>query len=534
MIKKKYTLFALGVLTLSCASVLARFTLFDNSDGGKDERVWIVESRIRFLAKGKKSSLDVPLLRRYGNTRVISEKITRPGLTVSGKVKKNNNGRSVTFIAGRPGIYTVLTEDVVSVSAGLPDLTGNSKKKKDLENINIYLKDENNFPGKSKEIKSELERIISPGDDSTGSIEKIFRYVYKKYYPPPEKISVIRPGITVTSQRALMKVNTFISLIRGTGLPARMVAGLVMESDRNTGVYYWAEVFILDEWLPFDPVRGYAFRLPAGYVIYRYGEGELYGYRNIKILETNHSIREGNYRIYRNTGRNERLIDIFNIKRLSIDTRKALLHLLLIPFGALFTAFCRLIIGIRSYGTFTPTLLAMTILYADWVSVFIVILVIGIVSILGRSVFPDKMNRVPRLSIILTIISLTIVLSVSLVEYLSININGDVFLLPIIILTSLVDRFYTSIDDSGIKQALYMLVWTVIITGGCFLIMQIDILGEFILSFPETHFVTIAVMFLMEKYTGDKIIEYTPLKAYSGATYKPKPDGKQLDLPFKK
>ncbi len=534
MIKKKYIFFALGVLFLTCASVFARFTLFDASGGGKDERVWIVESRIKFLTKEKKSSLVVPLLRRYGNTRIISEKITRPGLTVSRKVKKNNNVSSVTFIAGRPGIYTVLTEDVVSVSAGLPELTGNSKKKNDLENLNIYLKDENNIPGKAREIKSELGRIISSGDDSTSSIEKILRYVYKKYNPASVMISEKRPGITVKTQRSLMKVNKFLSLIRGTGLPARIVAGLVMESDRNTGIYYWAEVFILDEWIPFDPVRGYAFRLPEGYVMYRYGKGELYGYRNIKILETNHSIREGDYRIYRYSGRNERLIDIFNIKRLTIDTRKALLHLLLIPFGALFTAFCRLIIGIRSYGTFTPTLLAMTILYADWVSVFIVILVIGTVSILGRSVFPEKMNRVPRLSIILTIISLTIVLSVSLVEYLSININGDVFLLPIIIVTSLVDRFYTSIDDSGIKQALYMLVWTVLITGGCFFVMQIDILGEFILSFPETHFVTIAMMFLMEKYTGDKIIEYTPLKAYSGATYKLKPDGNQLELPFKK
>jgi hypothetical protein len=144
------------------------------------------------------------------------------------------------------------------------------------------------------------------------------------------------------------------------------------------------------------------------------------------------------------------------------------------------------------------------------------------------------MNRVPRLSIILTIISLTIVFSVSFIEYLSIDMNGDVFLMPIIILTSLVDRFYTTIDERGFVTSIYMLVWTIVVTGGCFFIMQIDVLGELILNFPESHLVTLSLIFLMEKYTGNKFIEYTPLKAYSGAAYKPEPDGTQLELPFKK
>ena len=36
------------------------------------------------------------------------------------------------------------------------------------------------------------------------------------------------------------------------------------------------------------------------------------------------------------------------------------------PLGALLTAVLRTIIGIRTFGTFTPTLLALAFVYNDW------------------------------------------------------------------------------------------------------------------------------------------------------------------------
>ena len=40
--------------------------------------------------------------------------------------------------------------------------------------------------------------------------------------------------------------------------------------------------------------------------------------------------------------------------------------ILLLPLGALVTAIVRTIIGTRTFGTFTPTLLALAFVYNDW------------------------------------------------------------------------------------------------------------------------------------------------------------------------
>ena len=56
---------------------------------------------------------------------------------------------------------------------------------------------------------------------------------------------------------------------------------------------------------------------------------------------------------------------------------------LILPLGALFTAFVRTIIGIRTFGTFSPTLLALAFVYNDFRSglcIFAVVLATGFIS----------------------------------------------------------------------------------------------------------------------------------------------------------
>ena len=67
---------------------------------------------------------------------------------------------------------------------------------------------------------------------------------------------------------------------------------------------------------------------------------------------------------------------------------------------------------------------------------------------------PEKMTRVPRLSIILTIVAVGMVFSISIMDYYKLNPNPAVILLPIIVLTNLVDRFYKTTDEGGIIAAL--------------------------------------------------------------------------------
>ena len=61
-------------------------------------------------------------------------------------------------------------------------------------------------------------------------------------------------------------------------------------------------------------------------------------------------------------------LDIFDLRRLPIELHEVLKVILLLPLGALVTAIVRTIVGLRTFGTFTPTLLALSFVYNDWLT----------------------------------------------------------------------------------------------------------------------------------------------------------------------
>ena len=105
--------------------------------------------------------------------------------------------------------------------------------------------------------------------------------------------------------------------------------------------------------------------------------------------------------------------DILDLTRLSLDARVNMAILLLLPLGALLTTSCTNIIGIRTYGTFTPTLLALTTIYAEWITTLFIFSTIAFIGLFGRSFMPDKLTRTPRLTIVFTIVAMSMTLGIS-------------------------------------------------------------------------------------------------------------------------
>jgi hypothetical protein len=61
-----------------------------------------------------------------------------------------------------------------------------------------------------------------------------------------------------------------------------------------------------------------------------------------------------------------RLLSVLDLTRTPAQTQSALSFLLLMPVGLLITALARSLIGMRTIGTFSPTLLALSQARSDW------------------------------------------------------------------------------------------------------------------------------------------------------------------------
>jgi hypothetical protein len=134
------------------------------------------------------------------------------------------------------------------------------------------------------------------------------------------------------------------------------------------------------------------------------------------------------------------------------------------------------------------------------------------VAVGGRSLFPESITRTPRLSIIFTLVAIVLVFSVSVMEEFELNKSGKIILLPVVILTTLVDNLYRTIEERGIDIAMRRLLWTIFIMLICLPVVQFETLGHLILKYPEIHFMTLALFLVISIYKGRQLINLPIIK----------------------
>ena len=241
----------------------------------------------------------------------------------------------------------------------------------------------------------------------------------------------------------------------------------------------------------YDPENGFLRELDYNIVPVRRDGVELIRVTNSTDLTTSYSI-EGIPPATRTA------LGILDLRRLPGKLHEPIKVVLILPIGALFTALVRTIIGIRTFGTFSPTLLALAFVYNDWQSglcIFFVVIATGFISrtLLDRL----KLLLVPRLGIILTMVVMLMVLSISVMNYFKWVPAGQTVLLPMVILTNLVERFYVTSEEDSIFQAVRLLVTSVFMALAIYLLLSSPGLGNLLFYYPELHFFTVVALILM-------------------------------------
>jgi len=326
----------------------------------------------------------------------------------------------------------------------------------------------------------------------------------------------------------LGRARLMIALNRINDIPARLVTGLVLRDSVVKEPYYWVEVYDEENgWQAFDSEKGYNKTVPASYVAFGYDTPEIFSVNDETKLSVKFTISEDLEILdVERFKQDKNILDIFDFQRLDIDTRQALTLLLLLPFCVLLTAFLRHVLGLNPYGTFTAPLLSLAMVYAEMVVTLIVASIVIFLALLGRSILPKTLSRAPRLSLIFTFVALAMVLSVSVMSYFSIEQGGTIILLPTIILVSIVDRFYSYMDDVSAHAALIRLAITILIAFLCTPILQSDNLGTFILTFPEFHLITAALVLILSSYKGKKLTDHPYLALFGVVKTSKKTDKK--------
>lgn len=443
--------------------------------------------------------------------KVISQSFYHPGLKVL-SAKPEETG-SIRMRATTSGIIELLVEYHVQVSP-TPKLQVGDKPALSAEKRALYLGSNENVDITFPALLALSDRLQNDAANKPQLLHNIFLHSQNLVKVKHPRFDEIKAAIASNKATTLGRARLMVALCRASSIPARLVTGFLLEENNAAAPYYWVEVYDEDkQWLSYDPEKGYEAEVPNTHVALRYDRPDSFTIDDGKLIAVKYSVEEDIDALSVARFEQEKnIFDIFDLRRLDIDTRQTLIKLLILPICILLTAFFRHVLGLYPYGVFTAPLLALAMVYAEPLITLVIAGVVIFLALLGRSILPKTLSRSPRLSLVFTFVAISMAFSVSLLSYFSIDPGGSIILIPTIILASIVDRFYSYMDESGTHAALLRLGVTVLIAIVCIPILINEALGALLLAYPELHLVTAALVLMLSQYKGIKLTDHRYLR----------------------
>jgi len=313
------------------------------------------------------------------------------------------------------------------------------------------------------------------------------------------------------------KSRLMVALARHIGIPARLVGGKILNQGQSRATHVWVELYVSGYWVPFCPTNDYFAKLPSNYLVLYHGDQPA-------ITHT----QDINFKYYFNLKKRliqktagtisgaDNPLDILNIwaafERAAISI-ELLRIILMLPIGILVVVMFRNLIGVETFGTFMPALLAVGFRETGLLIGAVMFAAIILFGLLIRLVLSRlQLLHMPRLAIILTTVVLFILgMTIAGVKYNYLDV-ARVALFPIVILALTVERFFLITEEFGAKHALRLSVLTLFVASCSYGLMSWRLLQSIVLSFPEVLLVVIAVHIYIGRYSGFRIMEYFRFK----------------------
>ncbi len=498
---------SLGLCLFFYKSVILDFPLFPN----KQAESWYIEAKIELESRGAPVKAKLYLPFETNGYALVDENFINHGYGFTTKKATDTHNRIATWskravkgkevIFYRAIIYGINSplEGQRAVKPPHPTLTykNDEVKNKAVDNpgyaalINL-IEEIHSRSADASSFVTELLKISNTNDERILRIKEVFPETTKEY------------GL--------------ISMVLNyAGIPARIVNGLALaDSKRNATFEHWVEYYDQSKWHKLDEdnnehktaeweekrVMPWWIGSKKFFTI----DGNVSS--NVSISVKRHTESALTEAIWQ--GREvSSFVHAFSVFSLPVDVQLLFQILLLIPIGCLVSGVLRQIVGINTFGTFMPVLVALAFRETQllWgIAFFIIIVGFGLIF---RTYF-DRLQllMVPRLTAVLTIVVLAIFVISLICFKLGITSGLSISLFPIVILTMVIERMTLKWEEHGPKEALSAATNSLIVAVIAYWFMNNGLIVHLIVTFPELLLVILAISLVLGRYNGYKLTEY--------------------------
>ena len=474
------------------------------------DSVWRLTYNISFHAAKSGLPLHAAVPRDTVHCRVFRQELRYSGLNTDRLRPTRYDTREFNVSTQRSGDFHLSARFDIHISPHTTFRMGKAGVELSAAERARYLRSTKSTQAESPVVLQTLERLQENLTNKDELLSRLYEFCRNELVSKPGEASDAARVLTQKSGSQVGRARALVALCRAAKMPARLVAGFEIRRETTAAKRVgWVEVLPKDEWLPYDPDNGFERELPPNFLAARHDGADI-----IHAPDVSDTLRVA-YSLVRLPApgsilgrRGHQLVDIFDLTRLRLEMHEVLSLMLLIPLGALVTTVFRTLIGVRTFGTFTPTLLALSFVYSDWRTGLVVfVVVVGLGLIVRALIDRLKLLMVPRLSVILTLVVVCIVFSVSILDYYHLTPTAQAVLLPMVIVTSTIERFYVTTEEDGPRFAIQLMSSTVVLAFLCYLVLRWEAVGRLLLTYPECHFFTLAMLLLIGRYTGYRLTE---------------------------
>lgn len=188
--------------------------------------------------------------------------------------------------------------------------------------------------------------------------------------------------------------------------------------------------------------------------------------------------------------------------------RQLVEFLLLLPVAALVCCVVRNVIGLHTFGTFAPALLGLAFREVHSpVGVFVLLTVLSIGWVLRRGVAQLNLLQVPRSAVMLSLVVGLLVAFILIAHALGRPMGQALPFLPLVIVTGLVERFWTTEEEDGTPAAVRTMIATLVTSVAVFLVVRMPAIASTVMKHPEVLGLVIAGQLVIGRYTGYRLVE---------------------------
>ena len=467
---------------------------------------WDVELRARFDAKGVPVKLSVPIPENSSHFLLIDENFVSRGYGLASS-RVHGNRRAVWSIRQASGQQTLYYRAIIQRTE---QRLGNEKGKE---------------PGLAKVAFDEAHlaaahALLADVRGQSADLESLVGQLLQHLANAKDDtdVSTLLAGDTSPLQR----VRLAASILALENIPARPMLGIqLVDNARDVPLLSWLEVYDGRQWLSFQPQSGEA-GLPDDFLVLWRGPDapvQLKGGRRLQLDITVRRTEQAGLQAAASRSEilNPTLLQ-FSLLSLPVQTQEVYRVLLMIPIGAFLVVVLRNVVGVTTFGTFMPVLIALAFRETQllWgIALFTLVVALG----LAVRFYLDRLKLllVPRLSAVLIVVVLTMAMISIFSHKLGLERGLSVALFPMVILTMSIERMSIVWEERGPAAAFKQGLGSLVVAVLAYLVMETALVSHLVLVFPEVLLILLACILLLGRYSGLRLLELRRFRALAEA-----------------